>query len=164
MDRDPEPLPDLPRLPQARATVTLADASLDLHCAYAALDRFATAHALAEETRRDLGLAIDEMISNIAKFAYAKDAAKAVRLELSIDDDAVELVIEDDGVAFDPLSASPPDTGAGLASRKAGGLGIHLVRHLMDAVVYARVGGSNRLTLRKVLSTMGRSAIGTAGR
>jgi anti-sigma regulatory factor (Ser/Thr protein kinase) len=50
------------------------------------------------------------------------------------------MTIEDDGPRFDPLSLPPPDVTAGLAERPVGGLGLFLVRQLMDVVSYDRVG------------------------
>jgi serine/threonine-protein kinase RsbW len=63
--------------------------------------------------------------------------------------DAIELVVEDGGPAFDPLQQATPDLEAALDDRPVGGLGIHLVRQMMDEVAYQRTGQRNRLTMRK---------------
>lgn len=57
--------------------------------------------------------------------------------------------ITDDGVAFDPLAAGPPDTSLPIEAREIGGLGIHLVRNLMDQVAYVRSGNHNCLQFSK---------------
>ena len=57
--------------------------------------------------------------------------------------------MSDDAEPFNPLDAPLPDTAAPLEGRQVGGLGIALVRHLMDGVVYERTGGRNRLVLRR---------------
>ena len=59
------------------------------------------------------------------------------------------LVLRDDAPPFDPLSLAAPDLAAGLDERSMGGLGIHLVRELVDEVSYRRVDGRNELTLSK---------------
>ncbi len=59
--------------------------------------------------------------------------------------------IIDDGKAFDPRDAKAPDTTAALMDRQLGGLGIHLVRNLMDHIEYRREGGRNHLTLTRNL-------------
>jgi len=61
--------------------------------------------------------------------------------------------VEDDGKPFDPLQAPPPDLSLPLERRPIGGLGIHLIRNLMDEVSYARVGGRNVLKMVKHLSS-----------
>ena len=61
------------------------------------------------------------------------------------------LTLEDDGPGFDPLSLPPPDVTASVADRRVGGLGVFLVRKLMDTVSYARVAGRNQLRLSKRL-------------
>jgi serine/threonine-protein kinase RsbW len=59
------------------------------------------------------------------------------------------MTVEDDGPHFDPLSLPPPDVTVGLADRRVGGLGVHLVRNLMDTVSYARTAGRNQLCMSK---------------
>ncbi len=61
------------------------------------------------------------------------------------------MTIEDDGVAFDPLAIAPSSLDDDIDQRAMGGLGIHLVRELMDEMRYVRVGSRNRLTLIKRL-------------
>jgi anti-sigma regulatory factor (Ser/Thr protein kinase) len=146
------------------ASIALVDAGSELPRAIRWLDGFAAANRLPERTRLDLQIVLDEVISNIVKYAYPGPAAKPVRLRLDLDDAIVELLVEDDGVPFDPLSVPVPDVDARLPGRNAGGLGIHLVRHLTDAVVYTRVAGCNRLRVTKKLFAEEGSGIGTAGR
>jgi anti-sigma regulatory factor (Ser/Thr protein kinase) len=59
------------------------------------------------------------------------------------------VVLEDDGVAFNPVARIPPELPCALDDCKVGGLGIHLVKNLMDEVCYERRGGTNVLTLKK---------------
>jgi anti-sigma regulatory factor (Ser/Thr protein kinase) len=72
-------------------------------------------------------------------------------VSLSLDGNTVTMVIEDDGVAFDPLVVAAPDIDTPLEEREIGGLGVFLVRELMDDVSYAHTGTHNRLTMRKAV-------------
>ena len=79
--------------------------------------------------------------------AYPNAEAKQVEARLELKDGALRITLLDDGIPFDPLSAEQPDVHAPLDERDVGGLGIFLVRELMDEVVYQRQGDRNRLTL-----------------
>src|SRR5258706_14877639 len=113
------------------------------------LDEFAEANALPVELLRDLKVVLDEIVSNIVRYAYGEGQRKSVRLRLSLVNGVVEMAVEDDGRAFDPLDHPVPDTNAPLAERRIGGLGVHLVRRLMDEVAYSRIDNQNRLVGRK---------------
>jgi len=63
--------------------------------------------------------------------------------------------VSDDGKAFNPLEQSPPDIHAPLEDRKIGGLGIHLLRTLMEKVEYRRDDGRNHLTFRTRVGAVG---------
>jgi anti-sigma regulatory factor (Ser/Thr protein kinase) len=65
--------------------------------------------------------------------------------------ESVTMTIEDDGSEFDPLSLPPPDVTASLGNRPVGGLGVFLVRKMMDTVSYARIAGRNQLRMSKRL-------------
>ena len=97
-------------------------------------------------------VALDEVLTNIAQYAYPDPGDHAIHVVFGVYHDRVEVVIEDGGRPFDPLGAPPPDRAAPLSDRRVGGLGIHFVRNLMSEVQYARVGETNRLTLKRFLS------------
>ena len=66
----------------------------------------------------------------------------------------MEVAVEDDGVAYDPLVETPEfDPNQSMEERRIGGIGVHLVRTLMDEVEYLRVGDRNRLTMRINMET-----------
>lgn len=94
-----------------------------------------------------LSLAVDEMYSNIVRYSGASAAAILCMVE---DGEAV-LRFEDDGAPYDPLTAAEPDTTLPAEQRAGGGLGIFMVRKMMDGMHYERRGGRNLLTLRKKL-------------
>jgi serine/threonine-protein kinase RsbW len=94
-------------------------------------------------------LALEEVFMNVVM--HASDAAKVPRVEVSLTlvDSRVTLTVEDDGSPFDPLSLPAPDVTASLEGRRVGGLGVFLVRQVMDSVNYQRRGTMNRLRMTK---------------
>ena len=95
-----------------------------------------------------IDIALDEIFSNIAKYAYAPGTGKAV-VRVETFPDYVQISFIDCGVPFDPLNVSEPDVTMEAEKRNIGGLGIFLVRKTMDEVKYLRRDGRNILMLRK---------------
>jgi anti-sigma regulatory factor (Ser/Thr protein kinase) len=75
-----------------------------------------------------------------------------VEVSLALVENGLTMTVEDNGPQFDPLTLPPPDLTTSLAERPVGGLGVFLVRRVMDAVSYQRVGSLNRLTVTKSLA------------
>lgn len=99
-----------------------------------------------ENARRGIGVAADEICSNIADYAYpGGQGVYSVRVRTG--ENFAELTFTDSGVPFDPLAEAPAAPADGLPE---GGLGILLVRSVMDDVSYERADGENRLTLLKI--------------
>ena len=113
------------------------------------IDRVGKEYALPSEVVTNLRIALDEVVTNIVKYAYRDGASHDITVHCEIRDGRLETTVEDDGVAYDPLLAPRPDVAAPLATREVGGLGVHFVRNLMSDVAYERVGGRNRLTLKQ---------------
>lgn len=116
------------------------------------LREFWTAAELEPARLRSFELALEEIFLNIVMHGSRPGSAPRVEVSLSVGTDAVTMTIEDDGPQFDPLSLPAPDVTASLADRRVGGLGVHLVRQVMDAVTYARAAGRNRLRMAKRLN------------
>lgn len=114
-----------------------------------ALRGFALDHGLPGLAADALVVAVDEAISNILRHAYDDLADPAVTIEAVADAEGVEVALIDGGRPFSPLDWTPPTLDGGAAERPVGGLGIHLMRTLVDRLTYRREGASNRLTLRK---------------
>ncbi|TDF97144.1 ATP-binding protein [Paenibacillus piri] len=96
-----------------------------------------------------LNLVCDELITNTIVYGYKTAEERQIRVCLTVGEQAIELVITDDGIAFDPLSIPEADTKEALDDRKIGGLGIHFVREVMDEVTYERTGDQNTIRLKK---------------
>ena len=94
-------------------------------------------------------LVLEELVLNIIDYGF-DDGNEDHELEVVLisEDDNLTIQITDDGIPFDPLKdAKIPDTDAPLEDRPIGGLGVHLVRTMMDEVSYRREDGKNHLTL-----------------
>lgn len=92
-------------------------------------------------------LCLEEALVNVINYAYG-DAQGNVRVVCrAARDDRLSIEISDTGRAFDPLAKATPDTDAGIDERDIGGLGIHLIKELMDDVTYRRDGDKNVLTM-----------------
>jgi anti-sigma regulatory factor (Ser/Thr protein kinase) len=115
----------------------------------ARVTEFGARHALPDRIVSHVNLALDEAITNIVFYAYddADDHEIGVRISLAQGMLTAELV--DDGRAFDPLQVAAPDLAAPLEERAVGGLGVHLMRHLVDDIQYRRDGGRNHLVFTK---------------
>ncbi len=103
----------------------------------------------APEVVGDLEMVVDEAVTNVVEHAYSFDARRQVRLELALDRERVEARVKDDGAAFDPLAVEPVNLDRHVEERRTGGLGVHLMRTLMDTVEYRREGAFNVLVLVK---------------
>ena len=96
-------------------------------------------------------LILEELVLNIMDYGFGDDGAAAgheISLTLTSESERVVVVLVDDGKAFDPTQDAPnPDITAPMEDRPVGGLGVHLVRNMVDAMEYRREGERNHLTL-----------------
>jgi len=119
----------------------------------ALVESFGADHELPSEVIVALNVSLDEILNNIISYAYedAENHDIVVRLEMRHERYAnVEVVVEDDGKAFNPLAVPPPDFAA--KPRADGGVGLHFVRKLTDELTYSRRDGINQLRLVKRLA------------
>lgn len=98
---------------------------------------------------RNLKLAIEEVVVNIINYAYPQGEQDEIMIEANASAEALRFKITDNGIAFAPTDAPDVDTSLSAEERQIGGLGIFLVRQLMDSINYERVDGKNILTLTK---------------
>src|SRR5215469_7852597 len=116
------------------------------------LREFGSAAALAPAQVGTFALALEEIFMNIVMHGSRPGSTPGVEVSLCQVDGSITMTVEDDGPAFDPLSLPPPDVTASLLDRRVGGLGVFLVRKIMDTVSYARVAGRNQLRMSKRLA------------
>lgn len=100
----------------------------------------------------DANLALEEIFSNITNYAYEDNNEHLIIIGVSLMENELVLTVEDDGKYFDPLSAPKPDLSKPLEEISLEGLGIQIVRGLMDEIAYERKEDKNILVLRKKLA------------
>jgi anti-sigma regulatory factor (Ser/Thr protein kinase) len=109
---------------------------------------FGRRHALPERAMQHMGLALDELVTNVIVHGYGA-ASGTVVVRLALSGEWLEAEVVDQAPAFDPFTAPPPDLESPLEERSVGGLGVHFVRTLLDRVAYTRDGSLNRVQLSK---------------
>lgn len=117
----------------------------------AAFAGFAESHGLSADARRSISVALDELLANAMSHGRLGSDPCSITVEAELDQDRISVIITDDGPPFDPFSVDAPDTTLSVEERSVGGLGIHLVRQLMDQVSYQRLEGQNVVMLVKQL-------------
>ena len=98
-------------------------------------------------------LALEELGTNILKYGYDDTAVHEILLRMEVQPGMVRLMLEDDGHPFNPLDLLEPDIHLPAEERVPGGLGIHLVRRMVDRMEYQRCDGLNRVTVEIHTST-----------
>ena len=104
---------------------------------------------VAPAVEQQVKLAVEEAVVNVMSYAYPLGTTGRITVNALSDGDVLKIAITDEGKRFDPTEAARVDTTLSVEERSIGGLGIHLVRQLMDSINYERIDGKNILTLRK---------------
>lgn len=113
------------------------------------IDDSVKASKLDSSLTDSLNLAVEEAVVNVINYAYPEGTEGEVNLDSAVTDGALTFTVTDCGKPFDPTARAKVDINAGVEERPVGGLGIHLVRQIMDDVRYERRGGKNVLILTK---------------
>jgi anti-sigma regulatory factor (Ser/Thr protein kinase) len=116
------------------------------------VEDFARRAGLSREVQNALDLALVEWVSNVISYAFDDSREHWIIIRLKRDETDVRVEIEDDGREFNPLTYPAADTSTPLETRPVGGLGIHMIGRLVDAVEYRRDDAKNTLTLVKRLT------------
>jgi anti-sigma regulatory factor (Ser/Thr protein kinase) len=106
---------------------------------------------LATDSISRINICLDELFTNIVSYGFEDDLEHIVEFTIIADNNQVTISIEDSGVEFNPLEKVDPDFPENVEEAKIGGLGIHIIRKLMDNVNYERKKGKNCLTMKKKL-------------
>jgi sigma-B regulation protein RsbU (phosphoserine phosphatase) len=132
-------------------TVVIRNRSHDLEAVDTLLDRLAEQARLPRDAMSEIRIVCDEVLANIMAHGFRDEAEHDITVSIEMAEGRLVLTVSDDGVPFDPLTVPVPDTSGPLEQRAVGGLGIHLVRHLVDQMTYERRGDRNILTLVKAI-------------
>ena len=114
------------------------------------LNKFGQTSGLSEACITDINICLDELFTNIVSYGFVDDLEHVVRFAINLEDCVLKLNIEDDGIPFNPLEKDP-EIPVDVDNAKIGGLGIHIIKKLMDDIDYKRKRGWNSLTMRKHL-------------
>lgn len=112
--------------------------------------RVARAGGFSEREIYNIQLASDEAASNIIEHAYAGVSDGYIEISCEVKNGVMTIILVDHGIPFDPSEVPAPDLTADLSERKIGGLGIYLMRKLMDEVHYKAEPAKNRNTLTMI--------------
>ena len=96
-----------------------------------------------------VNLALEEALSNVIFYAFEKDSENEISLDVKLEGTVMTMVLSDEGKPYDPTQREDPDINLPAEDRPVGGLGIFLIRQIMNEVTYNRVGNKNQLTMVK---------------
>jgi anti-sigma regulatory factor (Ser/Thr protein kinase) len=125
--------------------VTIPPSRLGIERAAGSYVAFAARHAIPQDVRTDMYVALEEITSNIVRHGTR---ASQIDITFTVTSDALQIDITDNGEAFDPFSLPPPDVTQTIDKRSPGGLGVFLVRRLTESS-YERRDGVNHVRLRR---------------
>jgi serine/threonine-protein kinase RsbW len=120
---------------------------LDKLCRH--LETFGRQFGLPKKFIFEMNLALDELFTNIICYGFADDSEHIIRMTITPEKNGFCICIEDDGIPFNPIKFDIPEISNSIEECKIGGLGIHIVRKLMDDICYQRCDAKNVLTLIK---------------
>lgn len=132
--------------------ITLTNKVEELQRVARLVDDIANELHLSDELHMNLGLVLEEMVSNVIFYAYPPTTEATIELTAESDGQTLTLVISDQGREFDPTQTESNDMDADPAERPIGGMGIFIVKNIMNHVSYQRLDGHNLLTMRKVIN------------
>jgi serine/threonine-protein kinase RsbW len=132
--------------------VHLANRLEEIERLSAAIEGFVAKHDLPDSIAFAFNLSLDELVTNVILYAFPDVQDHTIDIRLTLEGGMLHAQLSDDGRPFDPLSVPPPNLDAPIEERRIGGLGIHIVREMMDTLSYAREDGRNVLRLGKRVS------------
>ena len=115
------------------------------------IDEIGEEFSLAPDVVFNLNLVLEEAVVNVINYAYPKEEHQFIYLSATLRDGSIVFVLTDTGKEFDPTQAPEADITLSAEERPIGGLGIFLIRQIMNEVKYQRIDGKNVLTLEKKL-------------
>lgn len=129
--------------------LTMKNRLEEMETVNAEVEAFASDHGVPDATRRSVSIALDELLNNTISYGYPSDSEREIDLRVEIGGTRLTVVMRDDGIPFNPLNSPEPSTALSMEEREPGGLGLHLVRKMMDDVAYQRLPNQNVVTLVK---------------
>ena len=141
------PMKKFPDTDGATPRLTLANDLRQVSLLTGFVDRVREEYDLTPALAARINLALEEAVCNVIMYAYPEGTAGTMDLEAVREGNQLRFTLVDRGKAFDPTAAPEANLSASLEDRPIGGLGIHLVRSIMDSIRYKRLDGMNVLTM-----------------
>ena len=115
------------------------------------LHAFGERTQLSESAIFEINVCLDELFTNIVSYGYEDNMDDHIDFTFTLMDDVLTIRVEDEGMPFNPLGVKLPEKVYDLDNLQVGGLGIHIVKKLMDDIHYKIYHGKNNLTLKKFI-------------
>jgi anti-sigma regulatory factor (Ser/Thr protein kinase) len=135
-------------LPETTRVVIRNDIA-ELAALSTAMERVGAKHGIPEKSLFQLQIVLDEVVTNVIKYAWPEAGAHEIQIRITVRDDGVEVEIIDDGRKFDPREAPQRESPLPGQRPRPGGLGVQLTKQLVDRIGYTRIGNRNHTTLTK---------------
>ena len=132
-------------------SIILANDISEISRLYEFIEKLGNDFSLSPDIVFNLNLVLEEAVVNIINYAYPKEEHESIYLSARMHEGSIVLVLTDTGKEFDPTAAPEADVTLSADDRQIGGLGIFLIRQIMNEVKYERIEGKNVLTLEKKL-------------
>ncbi|MFX4261329.1 ATP-binding SpoIIE family protein phosphatase [Pelotomaculum propionicicum] len=116
-----------------------------------AVENFAAANNLPEQAVFQVNLCLDELLTNTISYGFPGGGEHEIAVGITLQGGTLVITTRDDGLAFNPLEQAEADISQSIEERPVGGLGIHLVRNMMDEIEYRRESGQNVLIMKKLI-------------
>lgn len=104
---------------------------------------------LPQKCLLEINLGLDELFTNIVSYGFEEESEHQIKFSLTKCEDTLVVDVEDDGIPFNPLEATGHQQSQDLDSINIGGLGIHLIKKMVDNIDYRRIEGKNKVILKK---------------
>ncbi|MFY9705724.1 MAG: ATP-binding protein [Desulfobacterales bacterium] len=138
-------------MPRKNVSIKLKNRISELERLDQKLQAFGASIGLSKKCVFQINLAVDELFTNIVKYGFADNSLHYIAVTLSHRDGKISIRVEDNGIPFDPAAKQTSELKDPLEHCKIGGLGLHLVKKIMDDIVYERRRGKNVITLIKYI-------------
>ena len=132
-------------------SIILANDISEISRLYEFIEELGDDFSLSPDIVFNLNLVLEEAVVNVIHYAYPKEEHQFIFLSARMNDDSIVFVLTDTGMEFDPTTVPDADVTLSADDRQIGGLGIFLIRQIMNEVKYERIEGKNVLTLEKKL-------------
>jgi len=119
---------------------------------YPFMDVFCKRNNVPSDVFNEVTLSIDELVTNIISYAFDDNEQHYIDIDVEVEGNLLCVILKDEGREFNPLTYPEVDIKKSLDEMKIGGLGIHIVRNLMDEIVYKRENNFNVLIIKKSFS------------